>query len=288
VPTVFYEVAMSSDKQGDAGIARVDGHGRMLSMVVGQIFEMRLETEEEAKKTEKGGDLFVFGMAKIDQPIGAAPKVESLTMEVAGDGASKVVAGPRQAVVRDETTGVVVVELGAEFDKTPPATPKEIEEGLAETVALPIRSPIVAALSKDAVGDAKTDREKVDRLIHFVSKYVDDALGFAELPVAEIITRKKGDCTEHARLFAALARAAGVPTREVAGLMYMGDDVKAFGGHAWDEVVLDGRWVPVDPTWDETLADAAHLTLEREGKGMSYISTVGALSFRLKDVKKAK
>jgi transglutaminase-like putative cysteine protease len=37
-----------------------------------------------------------------------------------------------------------------------------------------------------------------------------------------------------------------VPSREVAGLGYMGDDVLAYGGHVWNEVVLDGVWVPVD------------------------------------------
>jgi transglutaminase-like putative cysteine protease len=47
-------------------------------------------------------------------------------------------------------------------------------------------------------------------------------------------------------LFNTLARAVGVPSREVAGLGYMGDDVMAFGGHVWNEVVLDGVWVPVD------------------------------------------
>ena len=44
-------------------------------------------------------------------------------------------------------------------------------------------------------------------------------------------------------LFVALARAAGIPSREAGGYMYMGDKLKAFGGHAWCEVVLDGHWV---------------------------------------------
>ena len=25
---------------------------------------------------------------------------------------------------------------------------------------------------------------------------------------------------------------------------------QSFGGHAWNEVVVDGYWLPVDPTWN--------------------------------------
>jgi transglutaminase-like putative cysteine protease len=83
--------------------------------------------------------------------------------------------------------------------------------------------------------------------------------------VLEVIRRRRGDCTEHAALFTALARAAGIPARTVGGVMYMGDEEKAFGGHAWNEVVLDGAWVPVDPTFDEVRADCAHVRLGHEG-----------------------
>jgi transglutaminase-like putative cysteine protease len=120
--------------------------------------------------------------------------------------------------------------------------------------------------------------------VHFVSKYVEDKVAPSNPSVSEIITSKKGDCSEHALLFVTLARAAGIPARQVGGLMYMGDDVKAFGGHAWDEVALDGQWVPVDPTWDETTADATHITLERDDKGMGFLATLGRLRVQLKEV----
>ena len=70
--------------------------------------------------------------------------------------------------------------------------------------------------------------------------------------------------------------------------MYMGDDVKSFGGHAWDEVVLDGKWVPVDPTWNETEVDATHVTLDRKDRPMNAMGTMGTLGFRLVEVQSAK
>ena len=55
--------------------------------------------------------------------------------------------------------------------------------------------------------------------------------------------------------------------------MYMGDDVKSFGGHAWDEVVLDGKWVPVDPTWNETETTAgASMSSSSSSKGGTALS----------------
>jgi hypothetical protein len=284
VPTVFYEAAMSSDSEGEQGTARTDSRGKLLSIVIGAMFEARLESEEEAKKLEKGGDLFVFGAAKLDKPIGDATNVKRLVLEADGAGAAKLVDTPRQSVSRDEKTGAVTLRLGAEFGEDPAPTEKEIADALAETVALPIKSPQVVELSAKAVGDSKTPREKVERLVRFVSDYVEDAVEPGGPTIPEIIARKRGDCSEHALLFAALARAAGVPTREVSGLMYMGDEVQAFGGHAWVEVVLDGKWVPVDPTWDQTEIDAAHVTTQREGKGMSQLMSVGQISFRLKEV----
>jgi len=58
-------------------------------------------------------------------------------------------------------------------------------------------------------------------------------------------------------LFVALARAAGLPARPVAGLLYLDG---RYYYHAWPEVYL-GDWVAVDPTFDQFPADAAHLRL---------------------------
>jgi transglutaminase-like putative cysteine protease len=75
-----------------------------------------------------------------------------------------------------------------------------------------------------------------------------------------VIDRRRGDCTEHAALFVTMARAAGVPAREVTGLLWV-EELGAFGGHAWAEVALAGMWVPVDPTWGQVPADPAHIRL---------------------------
>ena len=61
-----------------------------------------------------------------------------------------------------------------------------------------------------------------------------------------------------------MARAIGIPAREVSGLYYA-DEIGGFGGHAWAEVALDGKWIPVDPAWGQTWVDPAHIRIYTEG-----------------------
>ncbi|MEW6489082.1 MAG: transglutaminase-like domain-containing protein [Thermodesulfobacteriota bacterium] len=58
----------------------------------------------------------------------------------------------------------------------------------------------------------------------------------------------KGDCTEYAFLFTALARANGLPVRAMAGYLVNGDQVlRPTDFHNWAELYEEGRWVLVDP-----------------------------------------
>lgn len=96
------------------------------------------------------------------------------------------------------------------------------------------------------------------------------------------VKTKRGDCSEHSLLFTALARAAGIPSRGVMGLMYMGDEVKAFGGHAWNEVAIDGYWVEVDPTWNQQTVDGTHIRFGSDVKGLSAtLACLGQLEVKV-------
>ncbi|MEJ2058071.1 MAG: transglutaminase-like domain-containing protein [Desulfofustis sp.] len=65
-----------------------------------------------------------------------------------------------------------------------------------------------------------------------------------------------GDCNEHASLFAALSRAAQIPTKIAVGVVY---HKEAFYYHAWNEVCVDGRWLSLDTTTNQFPADLSHL-----------------------------
>ena len=67
--------------------------------------------------------------------------------------------------------------------------------------------------------------------------------------VYDIIEQNSCDCSEHAMLFNILARSIGIPSRRVTGYAY-DPQSQSFGWHDWNEVVVDGYWLPVDPTWN--------------------------------------
>jgi hypothetical protein len=273
-----------SSSAGEVGSYTATSTGDFVQLTFAEIFEARLEDETTAKQITRSQDLFVMGTVPIDRPLGDPEGVAGLVLEATGEGAAKLTSGPRQSI--EEPDGRRVLRVGATHGIVQTATEDEIHEALASTTEFPAGDERIVALAREAVGDAKTDEEKLRRLLKFVSGYVEDAISGADaFSALDVVAARRGDCTEHAALFTAVARAAGIPARPVWGFMYMGDGVKAFGGHAWNEVVLEGKWVAVDPTWNQMEIDATHIAIGHGDRGqVTYASALGRLKFRLVSV----
>jgi hypothetical protein len=88
----------------------------------------------------------------------------------------------------------------------------------------------------------------LDGLVQFVDRYITKK-GFGRgFDIASVVARRReGDCTEHAVLLAALARAFHFPARVAQGIVLVesGGSVLAFG-HAWVEVYAGSAWRPAD------------------------------------------
>ncbi len=280
VKVTYHELKVTLPKENLTGTERYDQSGKLINGKMGGVFELRLESEAQAKDLGKSVDLFVLGTVKIDKPLGEATQVTDLVVEVAGKEAGVLRPGPRQTIAQEQ--GKTVVRLGKAHANPVKASPKEIQDSLEETATYPLTHPKVQALVKEAVGDASTPEEKVKRLVRFVHRYIQPSYTAQPLTLLDLLEKRKGDCSEYALLFTTLARAAGVPAREVSGLMYMGDAEKAFGPHAWNEVMLDGQWTPIDAAWDQTEVDATHVSFGTGVRGgLEHISTFGSLSFKL-------
>ena len=77
-------------------------------------------------------------------------------------------------------------------------------------------------------------------------------------PAAELVRDRKATCVGFATLLAALTRAHGIPSRLAMGAVYYGG---IWGGHAWTEVWIDGRWLPLDAAvYAPGVASAVRLT----------------------------
>ncbi|MBI4488095.1 MAG: transglutaminase domain-containing protein [Deltaproteobacteria bacterium] len=95
----------------------------------------------------------------------------------------------------------------------------------------------------------------------------------------EVLQTKKGDCNEHTVLFNAMARAVGIPTKTVVGVVYLRG---AFYYHAWSEVWL-GEWVSVDSVLNQFPADVTHIKfLEGEiDRQIDILQLIGKLKIKV-------
>ena len=88
---------------------------------------------------------------------------------------------------------------------------------------------------------------------------------------------RTGNCQSHARLYTSLARAAGIPTRFVSGVVYQGGGLLY---HRWAESYLDKRWIAIDPTFGELPANLSHIKLV-EGDSLDEMGTLAGMIGRV-------
>lgn len=116
----------------------------------------------------------------------------------------------------------------------------------------------ITALAKQLTKDSKTDFERIAKLATWVHENIEYklSLGTETKDALWTLENKIGTCDEFSSLFIALARAAGYPARYISGYAYGKD---GWEKHAFADVYI-GRWIPVDPTWNEVgNLDATHI-----------------------------
>ncbi len=136
-----------------------------------------------------------------------------------------------------------------------PADAKDLANELGSTPLIQADDPEIRRTAAGIVGDETDPVAAAERLAAWVHGNLDKRITLSVPSARQVLEARRGDCNEHTVLYVALARAAGLPARSAAGLVYVRD---RFYYHAWPEVWLDG-WVPVDPTLDQFPADASHI-----------------------------
>jgi hypothetical protein len=117
----------------------------------------------------------------------------------------------------------------------------------------------IATAAKEVTASGKTDEEKAKQLYKWVGtrvqydwdkvKLYEDQRIWKEQTPEDTFNTRKGVCIDYSRLYALMARSAGLDVKVVTGLGYDGQG--SYGPHAWNEVYLKEteRWVPLDSTW---------------------------------------
>ena len=274
----------------DTGELLVDSKGIMLEgLMGGGAFKVKKEEVETAMKLDGAFDVFEAALLRIDEPLGDPTTVVELELDAIGEGAKLIPSGGMQTVTYDEETKTARLKIVSDVKAREEATRDEIDESLANTVFIPCDSPKMQALALKAVGRAKSVKAKVQRLVNFVDRFIIDDMAAEPPTVLDLVETRRGDCTEHSDLFVTLARSLGIPARVVNGFIYGEDSLLSFGGHAWCEVVVDGKWYPVDPTWGETLPNATHVKVSSGDGGSNDLKVMlGGLKLKVISVKHGK
>ena len=185
---------------------------------------------------------------------------------------------PRQQR-QDRTLTVASEDLSTLVTYTLPQTNPEFAGDLAPTPFLQSTHPRLVAQAQQILGAEHDAVRAARRLLDWTYTAL-DKVPTVGLPTAlAALESKKGDCNEHAVLFTALARAAGLPARVAAGVVYLDG---AFYYHAWSEVWL-GQWVAADPVFHQFPADATHIKFVEGGpeEHLALLKIIGKVGMEI-------
>lgn len=98
------------------------------------------------------------------------------------------------------------------------------------------------------------DREKFDRIVNILCNNLSYDYTLNNTSAYDGLTGKGTVCNGHMKLFAALARKAGLDSKLVVG--YANNEL-----HGWNQVKLDGVWYHVDLTWYASTKSPEYLLL---------------------------
>jgi hypothetical protein len=242
--------------------------------------ELRRESPGDAvAKGWSGAPLDLMGAVAVPVTDITAPRErDRLHLRLAGVEGVTIPTDARQHGDGRELTIVRERVAGATYQL--PYDGAEWRGELAPTMFLQSDHPKVRAAARVAVGDERDPLAAAERLRHWVHDALEQRPA-ATLPNAlQVLETRAGDCNEHAVLYAALARAVGLPARVVAGLVYQND---AFLYHAWNEVWLGNGWVTVDAIFDQMPVDVTHIKLVEGGPEThaALVPLIGKLSIRV-------
>ena len=166
----------------------------------------------------------------------------------------------QQLIVTSEKAGRLSIQVPTVAAEACPNLPIQDaeDEFLGASAYIQTDAPTIHAKAEEILDGEVNSWRAAEKLCEWVYTAITDKKmsgGFGSS--LTVLETRSGDCTEHTVLFIALARAAGIPARICSGIAFAKD---AFYYHFWPEVYV-GKWVQMDPTFGQTIADANHIQL---------------------------
>jgi len=218
-----------------------------------------------------------FSLVPVDKPIERPASLRSMTVELSGfaENLPLISDSVQKAERLEGSKALFTVDISthdAAACKVPAKEAPDLKTYLDATDRVLADNPAIVRQKTEILAGTKDPSQVVEKLVPWVADNVKDTITDSQTPLETLETRS-GNCQSHARLYVSLARAAGVPTRFVSGLVYA--EGKGFLYHSWAESYV-GYWLPVDPTFGEVPANATHIKLA-EGDSPADLAPLGGI-----------
>ena len=231
------------------------------------------------KGFEKLVDLLSFYSIKVDTPLSEDVHYIKLELQNIPTSNLDLEFGPQRVVEQGDTWAIV--EYSAQGFAEPLSNPNEF---LKSTPFVQVDAPEIQEVASKIVQGLDDDSAKAFAILSWVFNELEKRPSVTLPSAVDVLKERYGDCNEHAVLFAALARASGIPTEILVGLVYQNG---AYYYHAWNAVYVHGKWFFVDPIFFEFPAKATHLLLKRGGidRQADIVPVVGRLKIKVLEAK---
>jgi len=155
------------------------------------------------------------------------------------------------------TSGLLTIDLEVLPDPAMENKPcPQPEKYLAATPAIQSDHPEIRRVAEKAIAGLSGNLAQARALAAYVHNHLEKRPVIGLPDALTTLATGQGDCNEHAVLFAALARASGIPCRIAAGVVFIKG---SFYYHAWNEICIGGKWLSLDTTSNQLPADLSHI-----------------------------
>lgn len=223
-------------------------------------FSLQMITKEEALSQGTEGDAEGLIAMMAVHPTGKRPFRGAKRMTVRISGVAEDTRPPTDDVQRVDAGVYTIQPVLPPWDEPDAdAGAPDLAEHFQGDPLIQVGHPKIVSAAEAVVGEETDTWKKAQLIYDWVNESIEKVIVPSFPSALEVLETRQGDCNEHTVLYAALARSVEVPTRIAIGVVWS-DEMDGFFYHAWPEVYV-GRWVWMDPTLGQPIADATHIKL---------------------------
>lgn len=160
---------------------------------------------------------------------------------------------------------------------------EKVSESLKPTPFIQSDHPRIVTLVDSIVSQGDPVLVKAEKIMEWISRNIDKEPVVSVPDALATLDKRIGDCNEHAVLFAAMARAVGIPTDIEIGLVYLEG---RFYYHAWNTIFAD-QWITLDSVFNQIPADVTHIRFAAGNpeQQLDILSVIGKVKLTILDMK---